>query len=415
MLGSTAVTGILLARTLSTEEFGAFSYATALAGIGTAVLTGGLSGLAIKALVDDAGEQHRTMAALVLIRESLAAVAYLLLIAVAAVTGEASTTAITAVALLALFARGLDATELYFQAEIASHKSAVVRIAVVLVLLAARLVAAASGASLLVFVVLYVVEAVATSAGLLARYLAAPASPGFARPEVARARALLSQSWLVLLSGVAAFVNLRIDLILIQAVMGTAAVGTYAAAARLSELPYFLPVVFMTATFPVLLAVRRREGPGSPEYLTALQRSYDQACWIGIAIAAVLWLTGPWLITTLYGERYAAAGEILQIHVLALPFVFMAAVFSKWIIAEGHLVASLIRHAFGAGVNVAMNLLLIPDHGLRGAAIATVFSYSVASYFSCFIGARTRPAGLMMTRALLAPGFLARQWRSTSA
>lgn len=409
MLGSTAITGILLARTLSTEDFGAFSYATALAGIGTAVLTGGLSGLAIKALVDDAGHQHRTMAALILIRESLAALAYVVLIGFAALTGEPRTTAITAVALLALFARGLDATELYFQAEVASHKSAVVRIGVVLVLLAARLAAAASGASLVVFVVLYVVEAAATSTGLLARYLTTASAPGFARPEFARARELLSQSWLVLLSGVAAFINLRVDLILIQAVMGTAAVGTYAAAARLSELPYFLPVVFMTATFPVLLAVRRRAGAQSAEYLTALQRSYDQACWIGIAIAAALWLIGPWLIVTLYGERYAAAGEILQIHVLALPFVFMAAVFSKWIIAEGLLVASLIRHTFGACVNIALNLLLIPDHGLRGAAIATVFSYTVASYFACFIGARTRPAGLMMTRALLAPGLLARQ------
>lgn len=409
MLASTAITGVILARTLSVADVGVFSYAVALAGIGTAFMTGGLSGLAIKALVDAPEQQHRTMAALVLIREALAAVAYAVLVLFALLTGDADTTAMTAVALLALFARGLDATELYFQSRVESHRSAAVRIVVVATLLAVRVVLAFTGASLLVFVVLYVVEAAATSLGMLVRFLRADESPGFGTPEVERARELLGQSWLVLASGVAGQINLRADLVLINALMSTTAVGTYAAAARLSELPYFLPVVFMTATFPVLLGVRREHGPESPQYLSSLQRSYDQACWIGIGVAAAIWLVGPWLIVALYGQAYEPAGEILRIHVLALPFVFMAAVFSKWIIAEGHLWASLIRHGFGALLNIALNLVLIPPYGLKGAAVATVCSYTVASYLACFVGRKTRPAGVQMTRALLAPAFLLRR------
>jgi O-antigen/teichoic acid export membrane protein len=134
-----------------------------------------------------------------------------------------------------------------------------------------------------------------------------------------------------------------------------------------------------------------------------LQRSYDQAFWIGAAITAVIVALGPWAIGVLYGSAYDSAGEVLRIHVLALPFVFMGAVFSKWILAEDLLVASLVRHAAGAALNVALNLVLIPEWGLKGAAVATVVSYVTASYLACFIGGSTRQAGIQMSLAIFAP------------
>jgi len=53
--------------------------------------------------------------------------------------------------------------------------------------------------------------------------------------------------------------------------------------------------------------------------------------------------------------------------------------------------------------NVALNYVLIPIYGPVGAAGATVISYSVASYGALFLHPRTRPAGWMMTRAMIAP------------
>jgi O-antigen/teichoic acid export membrane protein len=118
---------------------------------------------------------------------------------------------------------------------------------------------------------------------------------------------------------------------------------------------------------------------------------------------AVIWILGPWVIQVIYGHRYDAAGDVLRIHVLALPFVFMAAVFSKWILVEGLLMASMIRHALGAAMNIALNLFLIPHHGISGAAIATVVSYTTSSYLACFVGRSTRQAGVQMSMALVAP------------
>jgi O-antigen/teichoic acid export membrane protein len=402
-LGGTALSGVILARTLTLEQFGVFSYATTLAGIGMTIMTAGLSGLAIKHLVEAPNVQKSTMTALIVIREICAAFAYIVLLLVSLSSGSEETMAVTAIALVVLFARAFDASEYWYQSRMESNKTAPIRIGMVLLFLAVRLLLAVNGANLTVFIVLYVLESILVSAGLFLRYTLDRSSKGFGRLDSSIVAELLGKSWILLLAGVAAQINTRSDIVIVQALLGSESVGVYAAAARLSELFYFLPVVFMTATFPALLSTRKRFGEGSLEYRAALQRSYDLACWAGVGIASLVLIAGPLALTLLYGEKYAAAGQILQVHVLVLPLVFMAAVFSKWIVAENLLVASLVRHVLGGVLNVGLNFWLIPKVGLIGAAYATVISYAVASYLSCFVGSRTRIAGVQMSIAIAAP------------
>jgi O-antigen/teichoic acid export membrane protein len=403
LMGSTAIFSIAVARSLTVAEFGAYSYATSLASLGMAVVSGGLGGLAIKAFIDDPDRQRHNMAALIGIREAFALLAYLGLVLISFTSGSSTVEEASAIALLVLFARAWDGIEYWYQSRLESQRTALVRITVVVFMLGVRLVAVFLGAPLEIFLVLYVVESVLIAIGFAVRFARHHDSPGLTLPRTEDAKALLSRSWILLLSGIAGQIDLRADQVIIQALMGSTAVGIYAAAAKLSELTYFLPLVFMTATFPLLLDARKRHGGDSREYKQMLQRSYDQACWIGIGIMAVIWLVGPTLITLLYGHKYDAAGAVLRIHVLALPFVFMAAVFSKWILAEDHLMASLIRRVAGAVLNIALNFILIPHMGIEGAALATVVSYTVGSYLVCFVGRSMRPAGIQMTLALVAP------------
>jgi len=64
---------------------------------------------------------------------------------------------------------------------------------------------------------------------------------------------------------------------------------------------------------------------------------------------------------------------------------------------------SLITQGFGALANVGLNLLLIPHYAGYGAAIATLLSYAVASYFALFFYKKSRPVFWMMSYAMLAP------------
>jgi O-antigen/teichoic acid export membrane protein len=64
-LSASSFMGVILVVALPVEEYGLYAYATALCSIGLAVMTAGLSGLAVKALVQDpASNGHTVMARL---------------------------------------------------------------------------------------------------------------------------------------------------------------------------------------------------------------------------------------------------------------------------------------------------------------------------------------------------------------
>jgi O-antigen/teichoic acid export membrane protein len=216
---------------------------------------------------------------------------------------------------------------------------------------------------------------------------------------------MLGDSSPLALSAIADQINQRAAIVIIQPLLGSVAVGVYSLAARVSELAYFLPIVVMNATLPVLLrALEDSRQTGSDlRYRRMLQVAYDRTFQFGLGVAIVV------TAVCLSPAKHFVSAElqpvfgILAIHIWASPFVFMGAVYSKWIIAEGYLWSSLLRHGVGAVANIALNFTLIPLWGLYGAALATVVSYAISNYFACFLGGQSRRQGYAMTRAFASP------------
>jgi len=78
----------------------------------------------------------------------------------------------------------------------------------------------------------------------------------------------------------------------------------------------------------------------------------------------------------------------------------MRALLSLWLVSEKYAEFSLFSQVSGAVSNIILNLILIPMYGAMGAAVATLISYSVTSYFCLFIFKRTRHIGIMMTKSI---------------
>lgn len=106
----------------------------------------------------------------------------------------------------------------------------------------------------------------------------------------------------------------------------------------------------------------------------------------------------------LFGEAYAGSGSVLAVHIWAAVFYFLGHVSGKWILAEKQHILSLQRGILGLGVNIALNLLLIPKYGPVGAAWATLLSHAVAGLFVDLFQRRTRVLFYMKLRALTLVG-----------
>lgn len=217
------------------------------------------------------------------------------------------------------------------------------------------------------------------------------------RPQVARA--LLRESWPLALAMLATTVYMRVDVLMLGILTTDSVTGTYVAAAQLSEAWYFLPVAAMAAVRPQLarLFVRGQ----MDEYATITQRFMTVAFVVAFAAATMVFLFGNQLIGLVYGGAFETSALVLQIHVIAAPFVFLGIAAGQWFIDRGLTKAILVRSATGAIANIALNLVLIPTHGAVGAAIATLVSYSLSGVLVNALQSRTRPLFRLQMRAIM--------------
>jgi len=404
-LASGSVFAIVLAWVLPLREYGVYSYALALCTVGFAVTTAGLNGLGIKYIVAEGMRRSRSVAAILLIRELFCVATYLILGGISFTSHDRLTTVATLVALSSLFVRALDAPELWYMAHMRSRRTATIRVITVTFMVVVRIVAILVLPNLWLFIGIFVAETALASVWILWRFWFDPDAPPMSRPAGTEIRSMLSESSPLALSAISDQVNQRAAIVIIQPMMGSVSVGIYSLAARVSELAYFLPIVVMNATLPVLLrALEDSRRTGSDlRYRRMLQVAYDRTFQFGLGIALVVTTICLSPAKHLVSPDLQPVFGVLALHIWASPFVFMGAVYSKWIIAEGYLWSSLLRHSVGAVANIALNFLLIPHWGLNGAALATVLSYAAANYFACFLGKQSRRQGYCMTRAFLSP------------
>jgi O-antigen/teichoic acid export membrane protein len=386
---------------LPVDEFGVFSYAISLSGLGMTLVTAGLNALAVRHLVNSHEHGARIMTSLLVIRECFAIASYVILLLISLTAGSPQIVAAVAITMLSLFVRAVDVPDFWYQARLRARKTALLRTLAVLVWLGIKVTIAFLAPDLTLFLVLFVIEPLTVSIALMIMYLRDAHTQGFGRANLRFSATMVREASPLTLSAAADQINTRSDIVIIQAMMGSVEVALYSAAVKVSELLYFAPNAFMSGVFPVLLHAREAGDPD--EYRRVIQRYLDRAFWAGAVVAIGLAALSTPIILILFGARFEDAVPVLTVLALLCPFVFMQSVASKWIVAEGLLWASFWRHSAGAVVNVALNLALIPQLGIIGAAYATAASYVVSTYLSFYIGRPTRPIAHQMSLALVWP------------
>lgn len=211
---------------------------------------------------------------------------------------------------------------------------------------------------------------------------------------------LIRKSWPLAVSAFFALIYLKIDQVMLGQLSSSENVGLYAAAARLSEIWYVLPTALATAIFPSIVKIRKKN---KFEYLLLSESLYRTIFYSSFIIVLPIFFLSNIIVYYLYGVDFEGAGEILSIHIWACPAMFIGAIYAKVLISEDLLIYGLIRDITGAVLNIILNFYLINSYGGKGAAIATIISYTFSSYFLFFLFSRTRNSAIVMTKAIIIP------------
>lgn len=218
------------------------------------------------------------------------------------------------------------------------------------------------------------------------------------------AKKILKQCWYLALSSLMTTIYMRMDQVMLGSMMSSKTEnGVYAAAVRIAEMWYFVPIAIITSFQPIIMKAKEKS---QENFLKIQQKLYDIISIIGILCVIIISIFGKLIISILYGQEYIEAAPMLLISIWSGLFATLGSARAPWMISENLQKYTIIYITSGAIVNIILNFLLIPIYGGIGAAIATLVAQIVTSIITVMFIKKMRISGIMIMKSLVKNGII---------
>jgi O-antigen/teichoic acid export membrane protein len=362
------VATILVARTLGPREFGRFGFALALTLLLSFLVMLGLPKLLVRELARRPHDAARLLDSALLVAFAAGAVVSVLLLAVGGALG--ADTALLGMVGLALLA---DAgarivTSLFWASERMRYEAASVGAQeagfVVLTLLALGTDAGVEGVMLAYVTsraIGFVVAWWFAARRFRLRVLPRP-HPGGVRPIV---RATMPFA----IDDALSLAYVRIDAVLLGIFHGPTAVGLYGSATNLVLNLNVLPRMLNMSVYPRM----SRAWPERPEELRRLRDAALRILGaIAMPIAVGAFVLAPGIVELVYGPGFEPAAGFLRLLAVIVPFRMLGNTLGTALTSADRQTSRAVVVGVAAGVNLVLNLALIPVWSIHGAIASTI-------------------------------------------
>ncbi|RLM07275.1 polysaccharide biosynthesis export protein [Gibbsiella quercinecans] len=405
-MGLGFIVSVWLARYLGPEKFGLFNYALAIIAIYTSVASLGMNGVVVRELIRAPEDSGRIMGTSFLLQVLGSFVATLLVILTTILLrpNEWDILLVVLVMIPSILFRSTDVIKYWFESTISSKNTVIAQNIAFMVSSLAKVAAMLLGASYITLAITVSLEALIVGIVLIILYKRKRISIRWI-VDYSEAKRLFSQSWPLVLSGLALMLYMRIDQIMIGNLISNAAVGVYSVAVKMIEVWYFFPIAIVSSLFPKIIEEKYKS---EDKYNNRMQFLYDLMVISGVCLAIVVTFLSDIIIDFFYGLQYKDASSLIKIYAWVSIFYFLSSASGRWYINEGLQMYAFTRNLFGLIICVALNFILIPLYGLKGSAIATLVAYFCAAYLFDAFHKKTRISFLQKSRSLWIPGALLR-------
>jgi len=419
--GFTAILTVYLTRALGPEGFGLFSLAFGIAGLLTLPADLGIGASASRFMAEQRGDRAAMAGIFAAATRLKLIVAGAVALALAALAGPIAdgygrpelvgplrgmALALAAMSVMTMFsqlfiAAGRSASNLRM---VVSESSAELSISVALVATGAGAAGAAFGRG-----IAYAAGAL-IGLGMAMRLFGRGAAAVHRRGGPQLMAIGRYAGWLFVVNGAYTVFN-QIDILLIGSILGIAAVGQFSAPLRLTFLLHYPGLAIANAVTPRVAAEDGRERGGA-EVQSALRiLLVIQAA----MIAPVIVWADP-IVRLVLGPDYTDSVDVLR---FMAPFIFLQGIAPLVSLSLNFLGEARRRVPVAVAavvVNAVVDLILLPEMGVSGAAIGTSVAYAVyvgGHLWLCrsLLGVRLRPLAGTLTRSLVAAaGMAAALW-----
>jgi len=400
-MGIGLVVATWLARYLGTQQYGVFNYLTAIVSIMTIVSLLGLDSIVVKELVDNPRKSKFILSTVFLLRLFSGIFSFLICVIIINFFkgNEPDVLKVGIILSTVLIFQSLSTSiDLYYQSKVLSKFTVYAQNLSFILSSVIKVYLILENANLIAFAIVTSLEIFLNSLFLGFAYLKISKETFALKVRMQFVVSFIKKGWPLMFSGLLIMIYMRIDQIMIGEMVNSAAVGTYSAALKLSEIWYFLPVIICNSFFPSIIEAKKES---EQVYINKIQRLLDQLVMISLAVSVVVSVFAGNIIAILYGSEYSQAAIILSIHIWTSVFVFLGVASSNYFVLENLQKKMLLRAALGVVVNIGLNLVFIPLYGPIGAAISTLISQCCGSYLFDLLSKQTTAMFIMKTKSII--------------
>jgi O-antigen/teichoic acid export membrane protein len=201
---------------------------------------------------------------------------------------------------------------------------------------------------------------------------------GIGRPSGTLARQAAAYGLKVQGSMIGGLANARLDLLVMPAVLTTAAIGLYSVATNVAFMVVALVGAVSVVVFPA--ATHRGQQAGA----VLVTRVLRLVLLAGLLVVLPLGLAAPVLLSVVYGSDFAAATDPLRLLLPGMILVLGTEVVDSGLQAAGRPLAASAGQLLGLGVTVVGLLLTLEPYGAEGAAATTTCAYLATFAFGAW-------------------------------
>jgi O-antigen/teichoic acid export membrane protein len=370
---------IVLAHVLGVRDLGAWTFAAAFTTFFTTVADLGIDGVATRELVARGDDERGVVLGSAMVAKTAAGI-LAVVVATAIAWAYSPSLRWPAVAAVAAILSTVPGTvSLLFAADVRPLVPTLVRTAGAVLATGAVIVAAAAGMGVTALVLIQTGIGYGTSFAvyLVVRRLV-PVRLGVDR-QVTRELVVAGLPLAAATVGIVVF--MRVDQLLLGALSTRVELARYGVAVRVVDAFNVIPIALGAVALPALTS--RRDGG-------AARLSAQGFRWLASAIlpvAALGTVAGGPLLGEVFGHAYRSAGTTFALLLWAHYFAFSWVLARQVLLALGRTGKLAVLALAAAALNVVLNVALIPAHGAKGAALASLIAYGAPFAVSPFVPA----------------------------
>ena len=366
--------GVWIARYLGPGTYGQLAYIVTLVSLFQVVVSLGMDTILVREITCNKNEAAQILGSAIFMRFIVGCISIVLLIGGVTIFNGAYFGVLTLLASGGLLLQCTDTIDIWFQSQSQSKRTVIAKLCSYTITNILRIILIIYNAPLWTFALLLSIDASLSALALTFAYKTFKTAHRW-HVSLLRCKALLSESWPFLISGISIILYMRIDQVLIKN-MGEKPLGIYSAAIQFSTLWNFIPLTLSVSLAPY---VARKKKESEQIYYQTLCNIFLIFSIIGWCITLTIITLSPFIIEFMLGANYKDGVGVLSIHVITNLFICLGISQSLWIVNERKGTFILYKSITGLVVSVIANIILIPLYGIKGAAIASVLSQITAS------------------------------------